>query len=151
MSQWSDWARRFNEAGALCRAAGIDFVFHNHDFEFHPIDGAEPYARLLEEIDPERVRLELDFYWMIKAGRDPEAYFKAMPGAYRLGHVKDMSMPGEAMADVGAGVIDFEHLLPIAAAAGMRHFFVEHDDTPDRWASAQASFDYLASRAFFAE
>ena len=53
-------AETFNRAGEACRKAGIQFGYHNHDFEFEAKDGKMPYDLLLEETDQRLVKMELD-------------------------------------------------------------------------------------------
>lgn len=57
-------AETFNRAGEACRKAGIQFGYHNHDFEFEAKDGKLPYDLLLEETDKDLVKMELDLYWI---------------------------------------------------------------------------------------
>ena len=60
-------------------------------------------------------------------------------------HVKDSAgPPAHRMVDVGRGIIDFKGILAHRAQAGIHHFFVEHDEPPDPFASARASFAYLS-------
>src|SRR5207244_12938713 len=98
-------ARLFNRAGAVARELGLQFAYHNHDFEFARLGGRVPYDVLLAETDPKLVALELDLYWIRKGGGDPLAYFARYPGRFPTVHVKDMDktrQPG--MTDVGRGV-----------------------------------------------
>ena len=57
-----------------------------------------------------------------------------------------MGPPDHKMADVGAGTIDFKTIF--ARAAGVEHYFVEHDQPADPFVSAEASFRYLNSVSF---
>ncbi|WP_456430202.1 sugar phosphate isomerase/epimerase family protein [Rhodocaloribacter sp.] len=140
-------AELFNRAGEACREAGLQFAYHNHDFEFVDIDGVRPYDLLLAETDPNLVKMELDLYWITKAGADPLAYFERHPGRFPLCHVKDMAGGGE-MTEVGAGTIDFATLFAHAGEAGLTHYFVEHDHPADPLASITASFAYLNTMTF---
>ena len=63
----------FNQSGEVCKKTGIQFGYHNHDFEFQPLDGQLPYDLLLKETDPKLVKMELDLYWATHAGIDPLA------------------------------------------------------------------------------
>ncbi|MGH7665582.1 MAG: sugar phosphate isomerase/epimerase family protein, partial [Gemmatimonadaceae bacterium] len=142
----------FNEAGAAARRAELRFFYHNHAFEFETlVDGAAlPYDILLEECDPGLVEMELDLFWVTKAGADPIAYFDEHPGRFPLVHVKDMTRGG-AMADVGAGAIDFAGIFARAArggGGGIEHYFVEHDNPPSPLDSARASYQYLSRLDF---
>jgi sugar phosphate isomerase/epimerase len=139
-------ADRFNRIGERCRAAGMRFAYHNHNFEFESLGGSAPvYDTLLARTDPALVWFELDAYWAYKAGQDPVAYFERFPRRFSLLHVKDGTAPPErAMVDVGKGVIDFRRLFALARTAGLRYAFVEHDQPSDALASIRASHDHLA-------
>jgi sugar phosphate isomerase/epimerase len=139
LDRWRAVADRFNAIGRALGERGLRFAYHNHDFEFAPLEGRVPYDILLERADPAVVGLELDLYWATKAGYDPVALVRAHPGRFPLVHVKDASPPPERrQVDVGAGTIDFG---AVFAAAGGRiiHAFIEHDQPADPWAFATAS------------
>jgi sugar phosphate isomerase/epimerase len=142
-------AHSLNEVAARARDAGIQLAYHNHDFEFAPIDGRLPYDVLLAETDPKLVQLEIDLYWMTKGGQDPLAYFARWPGRVPMVHVKDSSGPPDhRMMDVGAGTIDWKRILARREQAGIRHCFVEHDQPADAFASIRASCAYLKRLEF---
>jgi sugar phosphate isomerase/epimerase len=139
-------ASRFNRIGERCRAAGLRFAYHNHDFEFETLGANTPvYDTLLARTDPATVWFELDAYWAYKAGQDPAAYFERFPGRFALLHDKDGTAPPErAMVDVGKGVIDFRRLFALSRTAGLRYAFVEHDQPDDALARIRASYEHLA-------
>lgn len=144
LADYREIARRLDEAGRRATAAGVQFGFHNHDFEFEPIDGRVPYDILLAETDPSRVVMELDLYWITKAGRDPLEYFERHPGRFPAVHVKDAKADAErTMVEVGAGSIDWSRIFAHADEAGIRHYFVEHDNPADPFASIAASYRHL--------
>ena len=146
---WKRVAERYNRAAAEARAAGLQFAYHNHDFEFVPVEGRIPYDVLLENTDPQLVQLEIDLYWITKGGQDPLAYFQRWPGRVPLVHVKDSAGPPDnKMVDVGAGTIDWKRIFARREQAGIRHFFVEHDEPTDLFASIKASYDYLKRLEF---
>ena len=140
-------AARFNAAGAAAKRAGLQFGFHNHAQEFKPVDGQVPYDTLLAECDPSLVVFEIDVYWMVTGGRDPLAYLARYPGRFPMIHAKDRAADGQ-MTEVGAGTVDWPRLLRAFERQGLRHCFVEHDNPPDPFASARASFAYLNSLKF---
>ena len=142
-------AQDFNRLAAEARAAGLQFAYHNHDFEFQPFDGKLPYDVLLAETDPKLVQMEMDLYWITKGGQDPLAYFARYPGRFPMVHVKDSAgAPEHRMVDVGAGTIDFRKIFARRKQAGIRHFFVEHDEPADAFASIRASYEYLKRLKF---
>jgi len=142
-------AADFNQKAEQARAAGLQFAYHNHDFEFARVDGKLPYDVLLAEADPKLVQMEMDLYWITKGGQDPLTYFARWPGRFSMVHVKDsMGPPDNKMADVGAGTIDWKRIFAKQQQAGIKHFFVEHDQPADAFASIKASCDYLKRLEF---
>jgi sugar phosphate isomerase/epimerase len=144
LDTWRTVAAQLNQAGAASRARGITVGYHNHEFEFAPIDGVRPYDILLRETDPARVVMELDLFWIRKGGQDPLRYFREWPGRFPLVHAKDMTTDG-AMVDVGQGAIDWRAIAARRQEAGLTHWFVEHDDPADPIASIRGSFQFLRS------
>jgi sugar phosphate isomerase/epimerase len=139
-------AAAFNRGGAEAKSAGLRLAFHNHNIEFAPVEGMVPLEVLLQETDPGLVTFELDVFWAFHAGRDPVALLQAHPRRFTMLHLKDSAGPPEhRMVDVGAGVIDFRAILAQSKAAGLLHFFVEHDRPADAIASIRNSFSYLSS------
>jgi sugar phosphate isomerase/epimerase len=135
-------AARFNEFGEKTQRAGIQFAYHNHDFEFENVGGVVPYDLLCEACDPKLVQMEIDIFWMVKGGRDPVTYFAKYPGRFPMVHAKDMTKSGD-MVDVGKGAIDFARIFQRSAEAGLKHVFVEHDEPPAPLDDARASYEYL--------
>lgn len=120
-------AEALNRAGEVCKAAGLKMGYHNHDFEFAIVQGQRPYDILVEETDPALVAMELDLFWISKAGIDPVEYINKYPGRFTMLHVKDMDTLGR-MADVGKGTIKFAELFSRVDTGGFEHYFVEHDN-----------------------
>ncbi|SFV32725.1 sugar phosphate isomerase/epimerase family protein [Thermoflavifilum thermophilum] len=145
LDQYKKIADIFNRAGEQCKQAGIQFCYHNHNFEFEPIDGQIPYEVLLKSTDPNLVKMEMDIYWVKKAGQDPLKLFAKYPGRFVLWHVKDMdNTPKQFFTEVGHGIIDFKTIFAHARQAGMQHFFVEQDVCPgDPFVSITESYQYL--------
>jgi len=140
---WRRVADRFNVAAERIHREGFQFAYHNHDAEFHELEGRVPYDVLCEATDPHLVQLEVDLYWIITGGGDPIALFRRWPGRVPMVHVKDRTADGR-MVDVGAGAIDWRGIFAHRREAGIRYYFVEHDDPPDPFASIQASYAYLS-------
>jgi sugar phosphate isomerase/epimerase len=144
---WKKAAETFNRAGKESMRSGIHLGYHNHVEEFKPVDGKLPYDSLLTECDPKLVVMEMDLGWAHKAGADPLAYFAKYPGRFPLVHVKDFDKDGN-MTEVGKGVIDWKAIFAKADLGGIKHYFVEHDDPKDPFASAQTSYEYLEKLRF---
>jgi sugar phosphate isomerase/epimerase len=153
LDQYKRYAEFFNRAGAEAKKAGIQFGYHNHNFEFKTFDGKVAFDELLRLTDPQLVKIELDCFWMTWAGRNPVDYMKRDPGRYPILHIKDRK-PGFGIStdvddkpgpfiEVGRGIIDWKPIFA-AASAGVKHYFVEQDFC-DRspFESARISYEYL--------
>ena len=155
-------AETFNRAGKASKQAGMHFAYHNHWFEYLPVNGKLPYDILLEECDPDLVKMELDLCWITLGGQDPVKYFDRYPGRFPLVHVKDLtSVPpitaaGEQnfgdsmkeMTEVGSGVIDWKRIFAHSEKAGIKHYFVEHDNPKAPFDSIRTSYQYLERLRF---
>ena len=140
-------AETLNSAGEECRRAGLKMGYHNHSFEFEIAEGRVPYDILLEETDPDLVAMELDLYWIADSGIDALTYFSAHPGRFSMLHLKDRDAAG-AMVDVGSGTIDFAGIFAQAETAGIRHYFVEHDNPGDGFTSVANSYRAVRELVF---
>jgi sugar phosphate isomerase/epimerase len=148
---WLRTAQELNAIGTVAREEGIRLAYHNHWFEFDPLeDGRTGWEVLLAETDRASLCFELDLLWATFSGQDPVALFQRDPGRYPLWHVKDvrdmeglrnarrLAAGGPALAwymhdamtrlaAVGTGELDFGRIFRHAGDAGLRHFFVEND------------------------
>ena len=137
---WLKLSERLDIGALKAKAAGLQFAYHNHDFEFAPVDGTTGYEILTSQTDKALVKLELDMYWAVKAGHDPLAIMTQHSGRVICCHVKDASAaPERTMLDVGAGTIDFKTLLAKGRTLGLQHWFIEHDQPTNPLASVKAS------------
>ena len=127
---WKEAIANFNLWAAQLKKAGLGFAYHNHDFEFTTkAGGGNLYDMLVTESDPALVKLELDLFWAIAAGEDAKAIIKRLPGRFYAYHVKDRTADGK-MVSVGNGVVDFADIFTLNQTAGVKHFYVENDQSP---------------------
>ncbi|HZQ22955.1 MAG TPA: sugar phosphate isomerase/epimerase [Terriglobales bacterium] len=159
---WKQAADTFNRAGEASKKMGIQFAYHNHNFEFARTNGTVPYDLLLRETDPSLVKMEMDLCWISVGGGDPVAYFDRYPGRFPMVHVKDIKkLPpagqaqwvdpnslGDQLTDVGNGVIDWKRIFAAGEKGGIKHYFVEQDYPKDPLASLKNSFTYLQNLRF---
>ena len=141
-----DWKKVCKTLNGIARAArghGLVLAYHNHDFEFVPFDdGSTPFQLLMTETDPREIKLELDLYWVARAGLDPMQYLKGSEGRIVLVHLKDLGADGSTV-EVGSGVLPMEQIVRTALLGGVRHLFVEQDTSTDPLASVATSFRFL--------
>ncbi len=155
---WKRAADTFNRAGEASEKAGVQFAYHNHWFEFLPLNGKRPYDMLLAACDPSLVKMEMDLCWITAGGSDPLEYFDHYPGRFPLVHVKDLkSLPkvtaggaqnfGDTadMTEVGSGIIDWKKIFAQSEKAGIKHYIVEHDHPKQPFQSIKTSYDYLSA------
>ena len=162
---WKRIADVYNTAGAAAKAHGIQFCYHNHNFEFYASPGADgklPFDVLLDSCEPKLVKMELDLCWISAAGKDPLEYFHRYAGRFPLVHVKGLrKVPAASetpvpidkvlpdVTDVGHDdVVDWKRIFAKSKEAGIQHYFVEHDIPKDPAASLKASYEYLSHLSF---
>jgi sugar phosphate isomerase/epimerase len=147
----TDEVRRFAaELGDLARrfaGRGIGFGYHNHSFEFAPLDGTTVWDVLVSELSADVV-LELDVYWASVGGRDPETLIREHGDRIRLLHMKDRTAGHEPHdAPAGEGTLAFPRIVDAARAAGVDWYIAEQDEPHDPLANVSRALRYLESLA----
>ena len=160
-SQWTSTAgfqkaaEDFNRWGAAVHDAGMEFVFHNHCYEFKPQEGGVTgWETLMQHTDPKLVKLEFDMYWLTQAGQDPSAMLAKYADRARLIHLKDrqagapigfvMGKSAEHFTELGKGTIAWPKLIAQAKRQGIEYAFLDQDETAGPVAVSMAeSFAYL--------
>ncbi|MDA0194880.1 MAG: sugar phosphate isomerase/epimerase [Bacteroidetes bacterium] len=137
----------FNGCGEQCKAAGVQFGYHNHALEFEEVDGQIPFDIIMQNSDPSIIQFELDMYWSIMAGAGSVELFNKYPNRFPLWHVKDMSKEKENETTfLGGGSIDYESVFANGGNAGRDLFYVEQEHYPiDAYQSIQKCYDYLSA------
>jgi sugar phosphate isomerase/epimerase len=152
-------AETLNKAGEVCNRSGLRLCYHNHAFEFQPSGGGNLLDVLMRNTDPKLVGLELDIMWAQVGGPGPLKVLEQHGSRVALMHLKNVApgvgpqynekVPKEAFKEVGAGVIDIAAVLRAAKQAGVKHYFVEQDQTPGNPVdSLRQSIDYLSKLDF---
>ncbi|MBD9372607.1 sugar phosphate isomerase/epimerase [Rhizobium sp. ARZ01] len=132
---WRAFGERLQKASVPYREAGLDFGWHNHDFEFFALpDGAFPQDHIFDG-GPD-LSWEADIAWIVRGGADPFAWIKKYADRITAVHVKDIAPVGEnkdedGWADVGHGTVPWGELLKALAATKAKYFIVEHDNPKD--------------------
>ena len=148
-----DW----NQVGKIMKGVGIQFGYHNHNFEFNKVNGVVPYYDIfMPEMDKDLITMELDLFWATKAGQNPVEMFSKYPGRFQLLHLKDMHTKQPPFFDVikddicsvGAGVIDFKKILAAQKVAGTKYTFVEDDNQGmgKPWEALEVSIKNLTTK-----
>ena len=140
---WLRLADEVNGFGRQAQARGLQFAYHNHAFEFADAGGEPAYDVLLGALDPDLVTMQIDHYWVTKAGYDPADYLTRYPGRFPLWHLKDAAGAEQRIAAVGSGAVDWPRLFALAGVAGLRYAFVDAEDTGRDLDTARESLAYL--------
>lgn len=146
---WRDFGARLEVAGAPLKLAGLEFGWHNHDFEFAPLgDGTAPMQHLLE--GGPSLSWEADIAWIVRGGADPLAWIDRYGDRIRAVHVKDIAPAGknddeDGWADVGHGTMNWRGLLGALQSTAAEIFVLEHDRPNDHERFARRSIEALRS------
>lgn len=156
---FKELADTLNRAGVECKKAGLKLCYHNHAFEFQPFGSKTGFEIMMDGLDRANAGVEMDVFWVSVGGQDPEAMLKKYAGRVDLVHIKDKAagtpvqfnegVPKTAFKEAGKGVLDWPKILRAAQAAGVKHYFVEQDQTPGNPIdSLRTSFEYLHGLKF---
>jgi sugar phosphate isomerase/epimerase len=149
------FGEKMTRAGETARKVGMQLAYHNHAFEFGELEDKRIFDVMFAGTSPKIVQLEADVFWLSVAGQNPAEFITKHADRVKLTHLKDKnpsqknqyseSVPKEAFQAVGKGSIDFKSVLEACRKAGVKHYFVEQDQTPgDPLASLRDSYQYLS-------
>ena len=143
----------FNRAGAQIKAAGLQFCYHPHGYEFVPTANGTLFDDLVAQTDQKNVGFELDVFWAKHGGQDPAKLLEKYPHRFQLMHLKDLQKgvvgnltgqsPDETSVALGTGQIDWPSVLRAAKKAGVKWYFIE-EESPDAPRNIPESLAYLA-------
>ncbi|TSD66246.1 sugar phosphate isomerase/epimerase [Inquilinus sp. KBS0705] len=139
-------ADKLNKAAEICKTHGLKLGYHNHNFEWKETEGTTFYDTILDHTDPRLVSMEMDIYWVVRAGHDPVKIFEKHPGRFAMVHIKDMDKGNnELNTEIGNGTINFANILSKARVAGIQHYIVEQENFTniDPYKSIAKSSKYL--------
>jgi sugar phosphate isomerase/epimerase len=131
-----DWRRTadlMNEKAEILARSGIRVGYHNHGFDFVPLEqGKSGFDILWERTDPKLIDLELDIGWAVAAGQDVKALFHRANGRIRTVHLKDTARVSSnpmdlASTDVGTGIVNWREVFELIRETRVRYLFVEQE------------------------
>lgn len=122
----------------LCREAGIQLLYHNHDFEFATVSGAYALDFLYEAVPANLLETEIDTCWVKYSGLDPAEYVTKYAGRCPIVHIKDyicdeptapcQPLPASfRFRPVGMGCQNVPAIVGAAVASGAKWLVVEQD------------------------
>jgi len=130
-----------NAMGEQISKAGLTAAFHNHDVEFkHRFDGKYVYDILLEELDPDLVKMQYQTQ-VITMGIKGSTYFNKYPGRFISAHLQDYDKNDTTKEiALGQGISDWEDFFRAAPKGGVELVYVEMESNP---ATLAESVTYL--------
>ncbi|WP_417480774.1 sugar phosphate isomerase/epimerase family protein [Maricaulis maris] len=144
-ARWTAFGERLERLAAIYKAKGFEFGWHNHDFEFVPLDDGQVPMQLIFDAAPS-ISWEADIAWVVRGGGDPFEWIKTHGGRITAVHVKDIAPAGECAdedgwADVGHGTMDWAGLMAALKDTPATYFVMEHDKPNDDARFARRSIE----------
>ncbi len=127
---WVKFAQKASLIGKKLLENDLQFIYHNHAFEFVKFDGITGLDILFNESDPEAFHFELDTYWIQMGGANPITWIKKVKDRMKVVHFKDMGNAGEntpVMAEVGEGNLEWPEIIQACKDIGVVYAAVEQD------------------------
>jgi sugar phosphate isomerase/epimerase len=123
------FSKDFMTAARKIKDAGMQFLYHNHNFEFEKVKGKYLLEYLIDEFSSEELGFILDTYWLQAAGADVCAWIERLKDRIPCVHLKDMAMyKHEAvMAPVLEGNMNFKRILETLKQSNCNYLLVEQD------------------------
>jgi len=118
LDDWRRAAQELNVIAEKTKAAGIQMGYHNHNFEVQTIDGRLIYDVLMEELDPDLVKMQFQVA-VIDEGFKAQDFFRKYPGRFISAHLADYSAELKKQVPIGQGVVDWEDLFKAAEETGV--------------------------------
>jgi sugar phosphate isomerase/epimerase len=137
----------FNEIGQRCKENGLQFGYHNHDFEFQQFAGEYGLDLLVNHTESDLLFVELDTYWVEFSGLRSIDFIEKYGERCRILHIKDMkSLTDKRNTEIGAGIMDFKAIIPVGQKLGVQWYTVEQEEFEiPQLRSIEESLTYLKS------
>jgi sugar phosphate isomerase/epimerase len=154
LAGYADTGETFNAIGAKCQAAGLEFCYHNHAWEFRTFDGVKGIHKLCEVTDPALVKLNMDVYWVTVGGEDPAEFITRYRDRVGYYHFKDGPYTASGsvaegpytFTELGKGTVDLAGALKAARAHDPSWVTYEQDRSEiEPKDAARISFEHLKS------
>jgi sugar phosphate isomerase/epimerase len=143
------FAEEFNEISKKLATAGLQFIYHNHHFEFIKYQGITGMDLLLQAANPS-FGFELDLYWVQAGGANPVDWINKVKGRMQVVHLKDMAIieNNQVFAEIGEGNLNWPAILQACRDSGVEWYVVEQDTClRDPFESLSISYSFLQKLA----
>ena len=153
---WKRLADQLNEAGDQAKSAGLKLTYHNHNFEWDPVEGTTGFDILKERMDGNLVPFELDVFWAQIAGQDARTVLEGIKDRTELLHLKQLhpgtpivtripDVPQNAYEELPDGDMPIKDLMRYGREIGVKYCMVEQDGNYEvsSLKSAEKSIQFL--------
>lgn len=143
------FAKEFDEIGKELKKNGLQFVYHNHRFEFEKFSGKTGLDILVDETSPENFWFLLDTYWIQSGGADPVRWIHKLKGRMGVIHFKDMAILNDQQmfAEIGKGNLEWDSIIQACRETGIEWIAIEQDAClGDPFYSLKMSYDFLKDK-----
>jgi len=146
---WTRFIKKANEITKQIKDEGLDFSYHNHDFEFEKWNGVAAFDRLIEEAPD--LLFTLDTFWVQAGGANPSKYIRKLEGRIKVVHFKDFRIVNRErqFAEIGQGNLDWDEIIPICNSTGIGYAAIEQDANwlSDPFQSLAMSREFLLTKS----
>lgn len=130
-----NWKRLFDlltHCGEQAAKHGLQFSYHNHDFEFEQkVNGNFAFDEMYRTVPSQLLKVEMDIGWVHYAGQDPVAYINKYGDRLPLLHIKDYRKNPEVShidtVELGQGELPLQDILQAASDNQTEWLIVEQD------------------------
>ena len=126
-AQWLAHAELFSELSARLAGYHLRLGYHNHDREFHVVEGERPWDTFFGHTAP-AVVMQLDTGNALHGGGDPAATLRRFPGRATTIHFKEYA-GGHGRAIIGEGLTDFRLLMDLCEQAGGTEWYIVEQES----------------------
>ena len=138
--------KRLNQMGEKVEKSGLNFAYHNFGYDFNLYNEKMGLEWIIEETNPDWVKLQVDFYWVMRASKImPKDLINLAQGRFKLWHLKDMDPITKDYTELGYGSIDYTTVLPEPKISGLENYYLEQGGNYklNSMDSARKSIDYF--------
>ncbi|WP_256758343.1 sugar phosphate isomerase/epimerase [Cohnella sp. WQ 127256] len=141
-------ADNLEQAAKIVQDSGLQFGYHNHAFEFKPVEGKLIIDHILERIPAELLFAEFDLGWVKVAGQDPAEYVNKYAGRLPVVHAKDFKEDGTD-TEIGRGSVDWDSALAACESAGVEYVIIEQERYEvSSLESAKLNYEWFKARGW---
>ena len=126
LDDWRKAADELNEIGMKVKNNSLQMGYHNHNMEFAKIDDTLIYDVLMEQFNPEYIKMQFQVA-VISIGYKAADYFRKYPGRFISAHLADYSEDKETQVPIGQGIVDWKEFFATLETGGVKNIFVEMD------------------------